>query len=111
MKSIARLLTLEFPFLSLSRKDEKKSEWPEDLIRICKEKKEISRIGKEYLLKVPLENDSSFLEELISCSSANPMSIKERIKQDFAAGNTVIIRGWILSITEARQCALLSLTE
>lgn len=32
-----------------------------------------------------------------------------RIKNDFEKGNTVEINGWILSVTEARQCAYLSL--
>jgi hypothetical protein len=35
---------------------------------------------------------------------------EEQIKNDFGTGNVVIIDGWILAITEARQCALFSLT-
>jgi len=34
--------------------------------------------------------------------------LEESIKNDFETGNTVIVDGWILSRTEARQCALLS---
>ncbi len=31
------------------------------------------------------------------------------IQGDFAAGRTMILKGWVLSMTEARQCALFSL--
>lgn len=31
------------------------------------------------------------------------------IRDDFAAGRTMILKGWVLSITEVRQCALFSL--
>jgi len=33
-----------------------------------------------------------------------------QIRGDFAAGRTVVIDGWVLSVTEARQAALFSLT-
>jgi hypothetical protein len=31
------------------------------------------------------------------------------IQRDFAEGRTVLLDGWVLSVTEARQCALYSL--
>ena len=31
------------------------------------------------------------------------------VRDDFAAGRTVVVLGWVLSVTEARQCALFSL--
>ena len=31
------------------------------------------------------------------------------VRDDFARGRTVVIQGWVLSVTEARQCALFSL--
>jgi hypothetical protein len=31
------------------------------------------------------------------------------IRDDFAAGRTVLVDGWVLSVTEARQAALYSL--
>ncbi len=37
--------------------------------------------------------------------------LKNEIKQDFETGKIVIVKGWVLSITEARQCALYSLSE
>ena len=35
-------------------------------------------------------------------------ALDQKIGEDFASGNTVMIDGWILSVTEARQCALFS---
>lgn len=35
----------------------------------------------------------------------------EKVQADFENGETVVVRGWILSRTEARQCALFSLTN
>jgi len=36
-------------------------------------------------------------------------SITQRGRDDFARGRTVVVQGWVLSLTEARQCALFSL--
>jgi hypothetical protein len=33
------------------------------------------------------------------------------IRDDYAAGRVVTVKGWILSLTEARQCALYSLSH
>ncbi|MFZ9004421.1 MAG: hypothetical protein ACO20F_07490 [Robiginitalea sp.] len=37
--------------------------------------------------------------------------LQQKIVQDFEKGDTVMVDGWILSRTEARQCALFSLTQ
>jgi hypothetical protein len=37
-------------------------------------------------------------------------TLDQQIKNDFITGNMVMVDGWILSVTEARQCALFSLT-
>ena len=34
--------------------------------------------------------------------------LNQKIQQDFEAGRTVVVNGWVLSQTEARQCALFS---
>jgi nitrogen fixation protein len=38
-----------------------------------------------------------------------PKLLEEKIRDDYAGGRIVIIKGWVLSITEARQSALYSL--
>lgn len=92
---------------------------PEVLARFCDEK-EICAIGKSYRSLVPVEDNKKKLEELIltnndgkkeSTESKSAIStlIEEKIRQDFEQGRTVVADGWIISETEARQCALVSI--
>ena len=37
-------------------------------------------------------------------------TLDQLIKSDFKKDNTITLKGWILSVTEARQCALFSLS-
>jgi hypothetical protein len=76
--------------------------------------------GKTYLKKTPAENDANKLEQLLSNNNAIANStdekeihqyLDEKIKQDFETGNTVLVKGWVLAVTEARQCALFSLLK
>jgi hypothetical protein len=72
-------------------------------------------IGTRYRATVPRENTAT-LREAISSSQHRQFpwirsrSIEEQIRDDFAAGRTVVVNGWVLSETEARQCALYSLS-
>ena len=36
--------------------------------------------------------------------------IEKNVKMDFKSDKLVVIKGWVISETEARQCALLSLS-
>lgn len=73
-------------------------------------------IGKQYRAMVPAENTTATLRDAISRSRRRRFlrirtrSIEEQIRDDFAAGRTVVVSGWVLSQTEARQCALYSLS-
>ena len=73
-------------------------------------------IGTQYRAAVPRENTASTLRDAISSSQHRQFpwirsrSIDEQIRDDFAAGRTVVVNGWVLSETEARQCALYSLS-
>lgn len=73
-------------------------------------------IGAQYRAAVPGENTAATLREAISSSQHRAFpwigrqSIEEQIRNDFAAGRTVVVSGWVLSETEARQCALYSLS-
>src|SRR6516225_3967634 len=93
---------------------------PATLARVCDEKT-ILAIGKAYLEKVPEEasreklvnlllsvKDSSGFSANLSEAAAHSL-LEEKTRQDFRTGNTVILAGWFLSITESRQCALLFL--
>ena len=37
--------------------------------------------------------------------------LDEKVNSDFEKGDTIVLSGWVLSKTEARQCALYSLTQ
>ena len=80
----------------------------------------LMQAGKAYIQKVPAENDDDKLIQLLAdnISIANSSDEKaihayldEKIKHDFETGNTVLVKGWVLAVTEARQCALFSLVN
>lgn len=73
-------------------------------------------IGTQYRAAVPGENTAAALRDAISSSQHRQFpwihgrSIEEQIHDDFTAGRTVVVGGWVLSETEARQAALYSLS-
>lgn len=92
---------------------------PEFISRLFDEKT-IDDTGKTYLQKVPSENSEDKLIALLSGNSsitnvkdekAIHNYLDQKIKQDFETGNTVMVKGWILAVTEARQCALFALVN
>ena len=50
---------------------------------------------------IPETSDSLALQE----------KMQQKVRADFENGETLVIQGWVLSQTEARQCALYSLTQ
>ena len=70
---------------------------PAMLSSICDEKT-LREIGQAYLQKHPGSKDE--LRKLV---------LNARAEDDFRNNRTIIIKGWVLSVTEARQCALLTL--
>ena len=82
------------------------------------EENTIKEAGKTYLQETPAEDDDDKLIQLLADNSSIAESsdekaihqyLNEKIKHDFETGNTVLLKGWVLAITEARQCALYSL--
>lgn len=81
---------------------------------------EIQIIGRNYIAITPQENNAKQLRTLLignenkelnfTNSKALERYIQGRIEKDFFDSRTVLCNGWILSITEARQCALFSIT-
>ena len=75
----------------------------------------ISAIGRGYRKQFPSEDSEHSLVKLLLADTQDDISaiaaLKRGIKNDFETGNTVMIDGWILSITEARQCALFSIIQ
>ena len=76
----------------------------------------VREIGTQYRVAMPNENTAATLRDAISNSRHQTFSwsragsIQGQIRDDFAAGRTVVVSGWVLSETEARQCALYSLS-
>jgi hypothetical protein len=104
----------------LNRKPIKALSEPQVLMRLC-DALTIQKIGEAYRAKVPAESGKEALtDRLLEASSGNPLSenldntaihafLNNKIKQDFEAGRIVTLHGWMLSETEARQCAMFSL--
>jgi hypothetical protein len=75
----------------------------------------MNTVGLNYMLKVPKENRERILVKRLMGKSKREAGnlatmLEQQIKNDFITGNTVMVDGWILAVTEARQCALFSLT-
>ncbi|MGN6196666.1 MAG: hypothetical protein ACTHOB_17125 [Ginsengibacter sp.] len=94
---------------------------PAFLSHIC-DAKTLREIGKNYKDKFPAQSTQEQLNNLlltdnsgkvISRNSDNSIIVSllnKKIEDDFRSGRTVVINGWILSQTEAQQCAFFSLS-
>ena len=78
----------------------------------------VRRLGLHYRENVPGENDAQRLEAAIRASQpwtarigVRHQPIADQVRNDFDAGRTVVVDGWLLSVTEARQCALYSVLQ
>jgi len=78
-------------------------------------------IGNSYRVTRPDENSKEKLMNAITSgmpaiqSKTNDltyqaMEIEKNVEMDFKSDKFIVIKGWVISETEARQCALLSLS-
>lgn len=75
--------------------------------------------GQAYVRQIPVENSKSKLTSLLADNSISETTDAKTVhtfydnkaKEDFTALKTVIVNGWVLAVTEARQCALYTLTQ
>jgi hypothetical protein len=88
------------------------------LVDVMGDEEEVLRIGTVYRKAFPEEDDPGVLEgELLrSAGTAGFLpdrflerALAHRVVREFERGETVEVDGWILSRTEARRSALLSL--
>jgi hypothetical protein len=68
-------------------------------------------VGQVYRAQAPAESDSATLLRLLAppaFASADQCAawVRGQVAADFAAGRIVVVRRWLLSVTEARLCAL-----
>jgi hypothetical protein len=82
--------------------------------------KTVLETGKAYRKANPGENDKDKLTGLLLANSDLKQSADARLIQsfldnkveaDFKTGKIVTVKGWVLSVTEARQCALFSIIK
>ena len=115
--------SLASPFLNCTgtnSKLEKILSTPVVLSHLC-DSKTITEIGKAYGTKLPHEYTIKKIEDmLIRIVEGNSISaltspanihsfIEKKINSDFESSRTIILKGWVLSVTEARQSALFSI--
>jgi hypothetical protein len=93
-------------------------EEPSSLMQICN-LKTLKEIGKTYRLQTAAESyDDQLISLLLTDTTGKTVSpdtdkytiqtlMFDKVNQDFEKNNTVVVKGWVLSLTEARQCALL----
>ena len=69
-------------------------------------------IGLKYRDLFPTENISETLANSLSTDFINEFSMRleleKRLTKDFENDQIIILDGWLISLTEARQCALYS---
>jgi hypothetical protein len=91
-----------------------------DFLSHTVDKETLVDIGKHYLALAPQEKDEDDLVaklfdggKLDTSSDEKRITsfLSERVTSDFREGKTVMVNGWILSLTEARQCALFYLVN
>ena len=85
-------------------------------------KSSAAAIGKEYLATMGVTADVEMMTEsvaralslspdgAISIESARAL-LKRRVREDFRSGNTVSLQGWVVSLTEAQVCAIVTLNR
>jgi hypothetical protein len=92
---------------------------PKFLSKLC-DAGTIQSLGRAYLKLKPNETNDALLNDLLTEKSRRDFlkthdiikaesQIEKKITSDFATDNIVVVQGWVLSITEARQCAFFSL--
>jgi hypothetical protein len=80
------------------------------LLEILRDERAVRELGARYRELVPNENDArSLTHAIVGTTGAARTQVEAQVQRDFVDGRTVTLNGWVLSVTEARQCALLSL--
>jgi len=81
----------------------------------------LKEIGIAYRILVPTENEKQKLTDLVLAGASGKKVkasnwsevedlVAQKIHAEFLNKEVIIVKGWIISKTEARQCALFSLT-
>jgi hypothetical protein len=73
----------------------------------------LQSIGRKFGKSFPEQYDAVKLgqQQPISDPSVLASLLADKTTRDFNTGDTIVLEGWVLSLTEARQCALFSLVQ
>jgi hypothetical protein len=100
------------PFCKSHRASQTPLNTPEFLAMIC-DAQTIRKIGTDYRTTTNNESQESQLTDLLTASldqsKDQTEQITKRVRTDFATGRIVTLEGYVISLTEARQCALFSI--
>jgi hypothetical protein len=110
---------IALPFLTACDKKENDEAQPAFFSQIA-EKGSIINTGIAYRAVYPWENNKDTLKRLLLLESGLPASasrgqisgsLSGKVESDFKTGKVLVVNGWVLSLTEARQCALFSILQ
>ncbi|MFI5161391.1 MAG: hypothetical protein ACHQHN_08935 [Sphingobacteriales bacterium] len=79
------------------------------------DKKTLIEVGNSYRKMHRDEDSKDALSEKLSRgmptmdADALRRALDFQVKQEFTAGTIITVSGWVISVTEARQCALFSI--
>lgn len=82
--------------------------------------KTIVEAGRAYRKANQNEDDKNALKSLLLAGSVSSAAgddkairamLDSRVNSDFKTGKVTMVNGWVLSLTEARQCALFSILQ
>ena len=87
-----------------------------ELLSLIWETQTMIEIGDLYRDQIPEERTegalvTALIKDQTSEIAASREFMEEQVKRDYQQGDLMILEGWMLSRTEARQCALLSLIQ
>jgi len=93
------------------------------LLSLITSRKNIKSLGEKYTQLSPNESNYNVLFNLLSDTKLGSKVVHElntnvvrsrldgKVKDDFHSNRILVLNGWVLSITEARQCALYFLLQ
>lgn len=80
--------------------------------------KTINQAGQAYRKTHAAEDNKEKLSQLLLGGKDAALGkgeiqamLDKQVTADFKQGNTLVVKGWVMSVTEARQCALYSLLK
>ena len=81
-----------------------------ELLHIIDAPEKVQAIGTSYRTAYPeFDSTDKLLQALKTAEADVKNALNTQVRHDFEQGNVVQVEGWILSTTEARQCALYTL--